>query len=178
MNVSTIVHIIGTLALVVILFTTMLYTSIRTSILINENQRRTLQSIVNSISYQILTAFVIETNTSVFLNYPVESLYGRQYNILIASGSKLSELYRYITGLNTTSIYVLAIDPGSNSYAYTELLRNSSDKPIYIQEHVKGRSCSGDGYMLFSSNTIVYIWKYDYINYIVFSCELKELKSS
>lgn len=177
MNVSTIVHIIGSLALITVLFTVILYTSIRTNSLIYENEKKTLQNIVNSLSYQILTMYIVETNNSVFPNYPLEALYGRKYNVIIANGGKINELYKHITGLNTSYIYVLAIDPGNNNYAYAVLLMNSSDKPVYIKEFTSGRSCSSNGYILFSSETIVYIWKYEYINYISMSCELKGLKT-
>lgn len=177
MNVTTIVHIIGTLALLAILFTIILYTSIRTNSLIYENEKKTLQGIVNSISYQVLTMFMIETNTSISPSYPLEAVYNRKYNVLIANGGRISEIYRHVTGLNTTYIYILAIDPVNNVYAYTVLLMNSSEKPIYIQEFVNSRSCSGNGNITFSSETIVYIWKHVYINYIVMSCELKGLKT-
>lgn len=178
MNTAIVIHLIGTLALISILFTTILYTSIRMNQLRYENERRILQSIANSLTYQILTVFMVETNNSISPNYPVVAIYDRGFNIVIASGGKINELYRVVSGLNNSYIYVLVIDQDNQVYAYRELLPNSSNRPIYIREFLDGRSCSSNNTILFSSNTIVYIWKYEYDYNIVLSCELKGLKQS
>lgn len=177
MNVTSVVHVVGTIALIIILFTTILYTSVRTNSLIYENERKTLQRISNSIAYQALNALVVETNTSVLLNYPVEAVYGRAYNVIISSGSRIMSMFGHVKGLNPTYVYVLAIDPQSLSYAYTILYRNVSERPLRIVEHVGGRSCSSRGLILFSSETITYILKYEYRDYVEMRCELRGLKA-
>jgi len=171
------IHVIGTMALIAVLFATILYTSIRTNTLIYENEKKTLERIARSIAYQILLAIMVKSDNSVLLNYPVEALYGRAYDVIIASGGRIRERYSFISGLSDKYIYVVAVDPVSRAYAYTVLVENTSSTPILIVESREGRSCSWSGVMLFSSGAIVYVKKTEASNQILLSCELKGVKT-
>jgi len=172
------IHVIGTVALLAALFSTILYTAIRTNTLIYENERKTLERIANSIAYQVLLAIMVKSNTSILLNYPVEGMYGRPYDVVIASGNIVSEKYSFIKGLSSEYVYVVVVDSATNAYAYAVLAENTTATPIHIVESGSERSCSWPGYMLFSSGAVVYVVKAEVNGRILLSCELKGVKTS
>jgi hypothetical protein len=173
-----IIHVIGTLTLLLLVVFVLMHTAITNQNLIVKNERMNLQRISYSIAYQLLYLFAIRTNTSIEPNYPVTVLYGKEYNIIIASGEKIKSIYSFVSDLNDTYIYVFLIDPSNNVYAYTLLYKNNSEEPLYIVKDQSIHSCSNNNMILFSSNSIVLIKKILLDNVIILSCELRGVKGA
>jgi len=178
---SLITTIIGTTAFILILFIVIGYTGFRTLTLMHDTEVKTYEKIATSIAYQILLVTAVKSNNSALLNYPVEGAYNRLYEIAIGNGTTLSNRYRFVTGLLDNYIYVLIVDPVSTSYGFAPLFPNSTKAPVVITEaqnlNTGEKSCSHDGYMLFTSNSAVLVEKSIGTNKIILTCKFMGVKT-
>ncbi len=153
---TTIVHIIGFTALIVVLATVIGYVGYNTQLLIIENERKNFEKITEALALQLRYLFKVNTNMSIVLRYPLEVIYNHEYNIIIGSGKAITRTYPFITGLDENTLYVVAVDFTSQVYTFSPITVNSTSKPIILNENPK----------IFGSTTITVVEKIDAGNYI------------
>ncbi|OYT37641.1 MAG: hypothetical protein B6U89_07030 [Desulfurococcales archaeon ex4484_58] len=165
--VSTIVvHLVGFTTLMIILFMVIGYVGINTYMLIAENEEENLEKIVNSLALQLRYILKIKTNFSLTLRYPLEVIYGRQYNILIGSGEAIMNRYSFIRELDNNTIYVIAVDLSNYMYRSAIIAVNSTSKPLLLSEDPK----------IFGSGTVTVVEKIIYNNCIYLNIIVKGVR--
>jgi len=173
--------IIGTTAFIFILLAVVGYTGFRTLTLMRESEVKAYEKISASIAYQILLVMAVKSNNSALLNYPVEGAHDRLYEVAVGNGTTLMSRYRFVTGLLDNYTYVLVVDPVSTTYGFTPLFENSTTAPVVIVEAQSlgagEKSCSHDGFILFTSNSAVLIEKNVASNKILLTCKFKGVKT-
>ena len=116
---TMIVHVIGIAALSSILVAVIIHTSLITQSMVNENIKRVLNDIANTLVLQIRYAMNTGNNITLSLDYPVLVGNDRTYNIYLGTGHAIHKLYSWSTIPDDDNIYVFLIEPRSNIYAYS-----------------------------------------------------------
>ncbi len=165
---TTIVHIIGFTALIVVLATVIGYVGYNTQLLIIENERKNFEKITEALALQLRYLFEVNTNMSIMLRYPLEVIYNREYNIIIGSGEAITKTYSFVTGLDSNTLYVVAVDFTSQVYTFSPITVNSTSKPIILNENPK----------IFGSTTITVIEKIDTGNHIYLNIVIRGVRKS
>lgn len=164
-----VVHVIGFTVFILILSIVIGYVFFKTYELIVSNERKTLETIAHSISLQIQYVLWLNTNITISLRYPLESIYGRMYNVEIGSGLMLKEKHGFLKdhNLRDNAIYVLAISVDNRAYGYSIVVSNSTSKPIYLSKNP----------VVFSSGTITVVEKTDYLTRIQMNIYIKGVRA-
>ena len=165
---TTIVHIIGFTALIAVLATVIGYVGYNTQLLITKNEEKNFEKITEAVALQLRYLFEINTNISIVLRYPVEVIYNREYNIIIGSGEAITSTYSFITGLDSNTLYVVAVDFTSHAYTFSPIAQNFTSKPIILNENPK----------IFGSTTITVVEKIDTGNYVYLNIVIKGVRKS
>lgn len=164
-----VVHVTGFTVFILILSIVIGYVFFRTYELIVSNEKRTLEIIANSISLQIQYVLWLNTNITISLRYPLESIYGRMYNIEVGSGLALKNKHGFLQNhdVRNDSLYVLTISVDNRAYSYSMITVNSTNKPIYLSNNP----------ILFSSGTVTVLEKTDYLTRIQINIYIKGVRT-
>ncbi|MCD6301876.1 MAG: DUF2341 domain-containing protein, partial [Staphylothermus sp.] len=124
-----IVHVIATVALIVVLASVMLYSYINVNLMVNENLRNVFKAIAENYASVIRSLYEEKINNTIArINSPVEVSSKKYYNVYIGYGHSLSELFPAIRndpGYNDFNIYVVVSTPDRTIYAYSRAMTAS-----------------------------------------------------
>ncbi len=120
-----VVHVIGSTALMVVLYTVMLFTAFVSGYVVNTSERNVLVAAAESISLQLKYAINSRTNTNVSLDYPLWSSSNRPYNIIIGNGSSIKARYSFLNHLEDGTIYVVTLSIDMRVYGVSEVCNGS-----------------------------------------------------
>ncbi len=127
----TITHIIGTVALIIVLTGIISYTYINVSIMTNSNFKHILKTIAEDYALTIRSLYYSGFNGTIYkMNNPVEIASRTYYNIYIGYGAQLAGKFpdiRKDPDYSPYAIYVVASIPGRNIYSYALALPPKSD---------------------------------------------------
>jgi len=118
---TAIVHVIGTVTLVVILLFVIVHVNNMIMITTYNIEKHALENIAGSIAYEI--AYMLSQNTNMTYNiyHPVLLSNDQGYNIIIGSGKTIIQKYPQLAQLNPAYLYVVAMIPSGNIYAVEQV---------------------------------------------------------
>lgn len=122
MPTSALIHMIGTLTLVIVLTFVILHVNNTISIMRQENLKNNFMRIADSISVQILYALMKNNNLTIRLKYPVLAAYNQPYNIIIGTGSAIIENYKIYNVQNNSNIYVVVSSLDNTVHVEKEII--------------------------------------------------------
>jgi len=121
-----IVHVIATIALIIVLMSITLYSYVNITLMVNENLRNIFKAIADSYASTIRLLYEEKTNNTIArINNPIEVSSRKYYNVYIGYGKSLSELFPNIRndpGYNDYNLYVVVSLPDRSIYAYSRAL--------------------------------------------------------
>ncbi len=133
-----ITHVIGITALIAITVIIIMYVGFMTQAMMYENVHRNLEYVSQSIAMQLLYAITSDTNMTIELDYPI--VVGRNifYNIYIGNTSYILQVAPFLADkLTPSQLYVLAMTPDKNVYAYTPVCNITyDDKLINVDKNL------------------------------------------
>ena len=123
-----ITHVIGITALIAITTIIIMYVGFMTQTMMYENVHRNLEHVSQSIAMQLLYAITSDTNMTIELDYPIVVGKNIFYNIYIGNTSYILQVAPFLADkLVPSQLYVLAMTPDKNVYAYTPVCNITYD---------------------------------------------------
>jgi len=126
-----IVHVIATIALIIVLMSVTLYSYVNVTLMVNENLRNIFKAIADNYASTIRLLYDKKTNNTIAqINNPIEVSSRKYYNVYIGYGKNLSQLFPNIRndpGYNDYNLYVVVSLPDRTIYAYSRAL--TTNKP-------------------------------------------------
>lgn len=131
-----ITHVIGITALLAIMVIIIIYVGFMTQAMIYENVHKNLERVSQSIAMQLLYAISSNTNMTIQLDYPIAVGKNVLYNIYIGNTSYILQVAPFLSGrLAPSQLYVLAMTPDKNIYAYTSVCNITYNNRLIVVEN-------------------------------------------
>ncbi len=133
---TSLVHVIGTVTLIVMLTIISLYVYTDARITMYTNTKRNLQLIAELVALQVKYILYANSNISQTLDYPLMVSHGEYYNIYIGTGDKLHYEISVLPNLTKNALYAVAILPDKTNYGYALIINSTTflNKQIILSE--------------------------------------------
>ncbi|ABN70563.1 hypothetical protein Smar_1474 [Staphylothermus marinus F1] len=148
MATPAIIHMIGTLALVIVLAFVILHVSSTITVMKNDALVNNFKRIADSVSTQILYAIMWHNNLSIRLMYPPQAGYGQQYNIIIGTGAAIRSHYKIFNVPNDNTLYIVITTPDNTIHVEKKIIETTNGYTTITMVNDP---------ILFGSSTITYL---------------------